>query len=250
MRRHLVITGALVAALAAPSAASAATQVQISPKFTNNKAGQGTSVAFGVKIKNDDGSIPPPSSRTVVHLPKGMKVNYKPFLRTICSKATIDENGPEACPKASRVGPQAKAHADAILGGTHIHEPATVDPFAGGLNNGHPLLELYADGRSPISVQITIEGELLSDSGKYSQKLDVAIPPIPTTPGAADASIVDFLVTVGATTKYKGKKVALVTVPKSCPKGGFNWGGDFSFVDGTTVSATAKTPCPKKSRKR
>jgi hypothetical protein len=245
-----VIAAALTAALAAPSAASAATQVQITPKFLTNKAGKGTSVAFGVKIKNDDGSIPPPSSRTVVHLPKGMKVNYKPFLKVVCPKAMIDENGPEACPKASRVGPQGKAHADAILGGTHIHEPATVDPFAGGTRNGHPLLELYADGRSPISVQITIEGELMPDRGKYGQKLDVPIPPIPTVPGAADASIVDFVVTVGATAKVKGKKLPLITVPKTCPKGGFNWGGDFSFVDGTTVSTTAKSPCPKSRKKR
>jgi hypothetical protein len=51
---------------------------------------------------------------------------------------------------------------------------------------------------------------------------------------------------VGAAYK-KGKKTNYyITVPKTCPKGGFPLKTVMSFLGGATAEAEYKAPCPKK----
>jgi len=256
MRTKLIaLTGALAILAMIPAVAMADPTVAIKPKYNNNKAGAGSSVDFNVVVTPQAGDeYPPPGNHANVHLPKGQKIDFKPFLKQTCKKEVIIARGPQACPKKSIVG-KGFAHIGTRLGGQHVYERASVIAFAGPLQGGKPVLNMYADGRSPISAQIVLQGVLRKDKAPYGDYLDVDIPPIHTTPGSPDASILDFTVTVGAhivVKDKKGKKVTknLVTVPTTCSGQGLAWAGDFSFTDGSTASASAFSPCPKGAKRR
>lgn len=253
----IALLGALAALAAVPAVATADPTTAIKPVYKNNKAGAGSVVDFGVVVTPQVGDeYPPPGSHAKIHLPKGQKVDFKPFLKQTCTKETILTRGPQACPKKSKVG-SGFAHIGTRLGGQHVYEKATVDAYAGPLQGGKPVLNMYADGRSPISAQIVLQGVLKKDRAPYGDYLDVDIPPIHTTPGSPDASILDFNVTVGAHVvvkeKVKGKLVNvtknLITVPTICSGEGLAWAGDFGFTDGSTSSSTAFTPCPKGAKR-
>ncbi len=81
------------------------------------------------------------------------------------------------------------------------------------------------------------------------------MPPIPTLPGASDASIEHAFLTFGSANVayYKtvhGKRRLLhvkgLIAPSSCPRGGFPLMGTFAFADGTTTSSRTTIPCPSR----
>jgi hypothetical protein len=245
---------AIAATLVLPAAALATTSAAITVGLSPNKLGAGTKVNFTVTSTNSTGGMPAPSQQAVIHLPGGLKIDTDGF--PVCTKATLDSKGPTGCPKGAQVGGGSSVLV-AQLGPQTITENATVQAFVGGKGK----LELYANGQTPISQQLTLEGTLGPDSAPYGQQLVVLIPPIPTVPGGPNASIQTFSTSIGASrkaTKKKGKKAALaakkkkkaksttvnlVTAPSKCPAGGFKWGGDFTYSDGAS-SVTAISPCP------
>jgi hypothetical protein len=262
MRRVWFGLAALVAAvLIVAAVALAATTAAISPSFTHNALGAGTSVRFGVVNTDSAGGVPLPSSQAVIHLPPGLGVHTQGF--ATCSPAILASGGGSACPKGSHAG-TGSALINAVLGGTVINEPASVDAYLGPMQNGHVTLNFYGVGTTPVSAQIVLPGVLEPDHAPFGQKLVVTIPPIPTVPGASPAAIKSFTVVVGATrvgliTKIIHKRVhgrlttvkkrvkgtiSAITAPAKCPAGGFPWGGDFTYSDGSVSSVTAKSRCP------
>jgi len=255
MRKKLsVLVGAVALCLVVlPVAAQAQiTSTPIKPKFLKNKLGAGSDATFHVDINTEDNAnvLPSPGTHARVWLPKGIKINDKPFLKNTkgCTKEAIDAQGPTVCKSKDKVG-KGRSLVKAILGGELVHETATVTAYGGPEEKGNPVLNLYVFAVSPISVQIVIKAVLHKATGakakQYGYYFDADIPLIQTTPGNDPASIINFDVTVGAKTG-KGKKTQYLSyVPKKCPKGGFQWAGDFTFLDQETSSATATTPCPK-----
>ena len=265
-RRWLV--GGLAACLtvAAPIAAHAAagtgpdgTTATITPLFQPNALGKPASANVTVTSANPNnpGSVPPPTATTDVYLPAGTVLTTKPF--ATCSKATLDSQGPSACPAGSKVGTGSSV-VGAVLGGAALTENAAVTAFNGPPQGGQPVLELYAVGTTPISAQLTIEGVGSPAAAPYGYKLHFTVPPIMTVPGGPNASIESFQVTVGATKKVtttktvkKGKKkkkqkvtttVGYITEAKKCPAGGFPWQSVFTYTNGESVTATNTAPCP------
>ncbi len=72
------------------------------------------------------------------------------------------------------------------------------------------------------------------------------MPLIETVPGALDASFLKGTIRVGAAYKHGRKTISYVTMPKTCPKGGFPVKVEVSFLGGTTAGASYKMPCPKR----
>ncbi len=265
-KRWSVAALAAVLTVAAPVVAYAGagtgpdgTTATITPLFQPNKLGKAsnTNVTVTSANPNNPGSVPPPTTATDVFLPKGTLLTAKPF--ATCSKATLDSQGPSACPAGSKVGTGTSTVA-AVIGGTALTENATVTAFNGPPQGGAPRLELYAVGTTPISAQLTIEGVLSPAPAPYAYKLHFTVPPIATVPGGPNASIESFQVTVGGskkvtktkTVKVKGKKrkkkvtttVAYITEPAKCPSGGFPWQAIFTYTNGEQVTATNTAPCP------
>jgi hypothetical protein len=131
------------------------------------------------------------------------------------------------------------AEVAAPIGGTTVEEPATLQAFfapGGGLN-------FYAVGTSPISAIIISQGHFEAGGAGFGQKLVTEVPPIPSVPGAPNASVLAINVKVGAGVKVGKKTLYYSTAPKTCPKGGFKWKTELTFESGETVTSTAVTKC-------
>jgi len=83
----------------------------------------------------------------------------------------------------------------------------------------------------------------------------VEVPPIPTLPEAADASVESAFLTFGARNvayyqTVHGRRKLLhvrgVVVPKTCPRGGFQMQATIDFADGTSLTVDPTIPCPGK----
>jgi hypothetical protein len=245
IQRAALIATAIGLALPGAASAQTAPSATVTAKMTPNVAGKPTSIRFGFSVKMADGSVPAPLTNALVHLPN-IKVDTKGL--KVCSRGTLEARGPSGCPAGSKVG-TGTAHASALLGGTLVNEPAKVTAFNGTRPGRPATLLLYNDGRQPISVQLVVGATLTPDTGQFGRKFNFPVPAIPTVPGSPDASVVDFTVTIGATTKAKehGRSVThhLVTAPKTCPSGGWAFRGDFSLRDGSKPSAGTKASCRK-----
>lgn len=169
------------------------------------------------------------TSRTVVHLPKGLRFHGDKFKH--CSEATLNASGPTACPSGSKIG-AGTAQGNA-LGQT---ENLTVAAFNG---KGSNQLLLFVQGSTPLQIASTIVGTLKADTGKYSKKLDVAIPPNLQQPlTGVFATLTKFQTSIGA----KRGSVGYVD-SVACLKNKRNWGADLTFTDGTTDKTTTVSTC-------
>jgi hypothetical protein len=262
----LALLGLIV--LGAPAVAAAEETVSIT-KFTakavkikgapgtGNFYGKGAAVeteyefageGYGVTAANPKGGIPPLSGVNFF-LPKGTKLDYKDFKST-CSKATLENTGPEGCPKKSIASELGSALGEVTFGTERVPEEATLQGFFGPNNS----LLFFTHGASPVNLEIVSEGKYVKASGKFSLEFKAKVPPVASVPGAALASVKRIHVKVGAAYK-KGKKiVSYGTLPKKgeCPKKGFPiktevlFGGEPEFgVPLKTVTAEFKAPCPK-----
>ena len=147
-----------------------------------------------------------------------------------------------ACPKASKAGPKGSASGIVSFGTERVQETASVQPFfapGGGL-------EFFADGTSPVSIEILSKGKVVNSSPPFGPTVEAEVPLVESVPGALDASVKSINVVVGAAYK-KGKKTTYyITVPKKCPAGGFPLKSVMTFLGGATAEASYKAPCPKK----
>lgn len=169
------------------------------------------------------------TTRTVVHLPKGIQFNYKKFKG--CDLNALNASGPSACPSGSKVG---KGSAQGLaLGQT---ENLTVTAFNG--KTAKTLL-LYVQGTAPLQIGSTIIGKLKTDHGKFGNKLDVAIPTNLQQPlSGVYATLTKFDTTIGA---KSGKFNYAESV--SCTKKTWNWAADLTFTDGTVDHSTTTSKC-------
>jgi hypothetical protein len=238
-------------ALGVPAAASAAPNVEFKPTIipiphfphTGNilGAGGGVQAIYTITGTESTGGVPSQLRKVIFDLPTGTKISSKGF--KTCASSALESGGPEGCSKGSIASPVGEAVAEAPIGGTTVRVPGTLQAFLspnGGLN-------FYANTGAPISAQIISVGTFITPEAGYGPKLEVVVPPIPSVPGAPNASIVAINVKVGAAVK-KGKKVlSYGTVPSKCNKAtGLKWKTELTFENGDTVTATAKTICPKK----
>jgi hypothetical protein len=87
---------------------------------------------------------------------------------------------------------------------------------------------------------------------RHLRAIHTEVPIIPSLPGAADVSVGHLSSSFGpeGLTYYRllaGREVAFkprgVTVPSSCPHGGYPFAGEFTFQDGTHLTAHSTAPC-------
>jgi hypothetical protein len=275
MRRAPVICLALIASmlLAVPVQASAeeiptpvlnvkAAAVPI-PGFpgTGNFYGKGADVeataeisgsGYGSTPQNPKGSVPPVSAVNV-YLPKGVKLHPSGF--GSCAEATLTNIGPSGCPKSAVASPIGSVLGEVTFGSERVPESATLQAFFG---PGGSIL-FYAQGSTPVSLEVVSSGRFVRSSGKYSWELKTLVPPVATVPGAPLASVSRIHIKAGAAYRSHGKVIPYGTVPKKgeCPNGGFfgktevTFGGSFGGarefgIPAKTVSNVIRVPCPSR----
>jgi hypothetical protein len=273
-RAHTICLTALgMALLAAPVQASAeeipaptvkvkAAAVQI-PGFpgTGNFYGKGADVeataeitgsGYGATPQNPNGSVPPVSAVNV-YLPKGVKLHPSGF--GTCTEATLQNTGPSGCPKSSVASPIGSVLGEVTFGTERVPENATLQGFFGPAGS----ILFYAQGSSPVSLEVVSTGRFVRSSGKYSWELKTLVPPVATVPGAPLASVSRIHIKTGAARRAHGKVISYGTVPKKgeCPKGGFygktevtfggSFGGEREFgIPAKTVTNEIRVPCPRR----
>jgi hypothetical protein len=186
------------------------------------------------------GGSPPPVTEIKVYAPAGLKLHSQGF--TTCSSAILESHEVQTCPKKSIAGPKGFAVGVVSFGGDRVKETASVQPFF--TPGGNP--EFFVEGRTPVVVEFLATGQVVSSSPPFGREFIGEVPLIETVPGALDASFVEGTIRVGTAYKQGSKTISYITMPKTCPKGGFPAKVEASFLGGTTAGASYTMPCPKR----
>jgi hypothetical protein len=241
-RARILAALAVCCTAAAPTAAQAGTGAGIRASFLPDRIG--ASATFTLAFKFSGGGrdeVPAPLSRAVVHLPAGLGINLREA--SVCPRARLQARGIQGCPAGALIG---RGHALLELhpASQTITEDATLSAFRGPNAGGRPTIEILSQGYTPLEERTVITGVLQPDLAPYGLKLTLSIPPIPTLVGEPNASTASLSLTIGAGRGTRAHVAAEITVPHSCPAGGFPFAADFTFADGSTASASVLAPCP------
>lgn len=254
--RVLAVSLLLVGCMSA--AAQAAQTVKLRTGFTPDKLGAPTTISFGFTIANTSGGVPSPLSNVRLHLPAGVNPATSTLGDAQCDTTILLNQGLEGCPPNARIG-FGTAMAVVQIGPEPIHERASISVLNGPPVNQHIVMLFYAEGVTPVAAQLVFPAVVfLNPAGIFGGFINTAVPPIESVPGAPDVSVVHFESTLGPLhltyyTRAHGKRVVYhpegIAVPVSCPRGGFPFAAEFSFMDGSQVTARSTVPCPRRHRR-
>jgi hypothetical protein len=237
------------AATAAPTVTFKARAVPI-PGFrgTGNILGHGAALQINYTIAGSEyGGFPPPLIGIDFYTPAGTQIHPHAFAS--CSPAALENMGPSACPKRSKVTLAGTALGVVSFGSERVDERASIQGFfaPGG------TMQFYTAGSSPVSLEFLSPSHVTGTRAPYAQKFVTSVPLIETVPGAPDASTLSIGVKIGAAFRKGKRAVYYGTVPKRCPRGGFPVKSELLFAGiaglaPQTVSVTTKAPCPPRGK--
>jgi hypothetical protein len=240
-----------------PASAFAVTErVTLHAGFSPNRLGAATTITFSLRLATAEGTAPPPLTRMDLRMPAGINYTSTTLGLAICQPAALLARGLAGCPANSRLG-YGSALVEVPFGTGAGHEIPEIQAVAGPSPSGNLAVLFYANGLYPVSAQLTFSGEVLPDTGPFGSQLAVAVPLVTSVPGGPDVSIVEVHTTIGPShlTYYRhhhGRLVPFrprgVSVPERCPRGGFPFAAEFSFLDGSSTSAKTTAPCPPRRR--
>jgi hypothetical protein len=257
-RAFICLALLVVAALYAPGAVSAAPAVSFRahavpiPGFrhTGNILGAGAALQVEYRISGAEyGGFPPPLIGINLYTPAGTKIHPRGFLS--CSPAALQNVGPPACPKKSKVTIAGTALGVVSLGQERVREKALIQAFFAPAG----ALQFYTSGSSPVSLEFLSPSHVVAAKRPYAQKFVTTVPLIETLPGAPDASTLSINVKIGSAFRQGRKVTYYGTVPSRCPKGGFPLKSELMFAGlgglvPQTVSVTYRAPCPHSAHRR
>jgi hypothetical protein len=253
MRRRVTILAAVAlvgAGLAIAAVAWAAQTLTAQVTFTPDRLGASTNLSVKAQFHSPGGGVPAPVSKVTAYLPAGLEIDLRGA--GTCQATRLQEEGPEACPAASRLG-YGRGVGLLELAGEIIREPFTLDLFVGASEGGRLVILAYVNASSPASFQIVVAAKEIHAARPYGLGFTFEVPLIPTLPGASDASIESATFTLGdSRTAYfktihghrKLVHVRGIVVPRRCPRGGFPYEALISFADSSSLTYTGAIRCP------
>jgi len=255
MSRRATLSAATVALalLLLPASALAVSEnATLNASFSPNRLGTPTTIMFGFHLATAEGTAPPPLTRMDLEMPAGMNYTTTTLGLATCQPAALAANGLAGCPANSRLG-YGSADVEVPFGTGAGHEIPEIQAVSGPAPNGNLTVLFYANGLYPVYAQLAFSGEVLPDSGRFGSQLATTVPLIASVPGGPDVSVLSVTSTIGPShlTYYKhvhGRRVSFhprgVSVPERCPRGGFPFAAEFTFLDGSHTSAQTTVPCP------
>ena len=124
-------------------------------------------------------------------------------------------------------------------------ETVTVQPFFAPGGD----LEFFADGTSPVSIEILSKGKVVNSSPPFGPTVVAEVPLVESVPGALDASV-EIDQRSGRRRLQEGQEDDLLHHgAEEVPEGRLPVevrDGIRTFLGGATAEATYKAPCPKK----
>lgn len=231
------------------AAGASAQTLSLQTSFSPDELGAPTNLAATVAVASSS-VVPPPLSGFLAYMPAGLGLHLRGV--ATCQRAWLEADGPEGCPARSRVGFGGGVGAFE-LAGAPVKEPYTLDLFLAPREEGRTAILIYANAITPVAVQLVLTAKEVDAPKPYAFGLAVEVPPIPTVPGASDGAMETGYVSLGgADVAYfqtvHGKRrlvhVKGITVPSTCPPGGFPFQAQATFADGTVAGASFAAPCP------
>lgn len=266
MRRRVV--GALLAALwlqaaaggasahgaagegEAPAAGAAAAQLaSIQARFAPYRLGAFTALTIGFHIRAADGGLPAPLASIAYRYPRQIGLTRTELGMAACRERALRLHGPKACPADSIMG-SGRALAQFQVSPLLSQEPATVALVAAPSPTGYLKLLASATGHYPIAARIVMQALLRPG------RLQITVPPIRGIPEGPDVAVARVRLTIGGRLTYHerrhGRRISFhprgVSLPRRCPHGGFHFGATFTFMDGSSTSASTVVACPRGRR--
>ncbi len=255
--RALAALSAVLSCWLAPAAAHAvAERATLHASFSPNRLGAPTTIHFGFNVSTVEGSAPPPMTGIDLKMPAGMNYTRTTLGLALCKPEALLARGLAGCSPNSRLG-FGSAVVEVPFGTGSGHEIPELQALSGPSATGNLVVLFYANGLMPVYAQLAFTGEVLPASGLFGSQLAVNVPLVTSVPGGPDVSIVSVQSTIGPShlTYYRhvhGRRVAFhprgVSVPERCPRGGFPFAAEFSFLDGSRTTASTTVPCPPRKR--
>jgi hypothetical protein len=254
VRRSAILLAALALALPAlASGASAAPTVGLKARFvpipgfpgTGDILGAGTAVQSEYSISGSEyGGFPPPLVGIDLLLPEGVVLYPQGF--PACPPATLEQVG--RCAANTHAGPLGHAFGVVSFGAERVPEEVEIQPY---YLSGSGLALLVA-GHSPVALEFIAKGHYVTAGGAFGEELVSEVPLVETVPGAPDASLESITLRVGSALAASAGTVYYLTMPDTCPNGGFPIKAELMFAGlgglaPQTVAATYAAPCPQGS---
>jgi len=237
----------------APGVAGAEENIaSLHASFSPDRYGASTTIGFAFELKTGEGLAPPPLKSLSLHMPAGLNYTTTTLGLAICQPSELQAKGEAGCPTNARLG-SGTAFVEVPFGKESGHELPEIQAYMGPPKNNNMVVLFYANGQEPVFAQLIFTGELVPASGAFGASLNTSIPLVPSVPNGPPVSIVKVETTIGPGKlvyyrKYHGALVPFkplgISVPYTCPSGGFPFAADFLFYDGSTAHATATVPCP------
>jgi hypothetical protein len=242
--------------LPSPASAQATPSATLSAAFTPDRLAQRTTLSFGFRISAGAGVLPPAMTEADLSYPGDLGIALSGLGLATCTEATLQALGPGSCPANSIMG-YGEALTEIALGPNIVGETSPLTILRAPDREGHIGLLFYATGTAPIEARAVFAGALLPAPPPFGGTVSIAVPPTPSLPGAPDVALVQLHATLGPSGVTYFEEAAHQTLayrptgillPNSCPRGGFPFAAELSFVDGSRASAHAAVPCPRRRR--
>jgi hypothetical protein len=262
---RVLALSALLACACLPGAAHAADAVpqpaqtaRLTATLTPEHLGEGTTIGFNLRIVTPGGAIPPPLTEVDLRYPEDLGIATSGLGLATCAPTLLEAAGPLGCPADSVMG-IGSAVAEIPVGPEVVHETAPVTIFRAPTEDGQIAMVLYANGADPVDAQILLPSLLLPASAPFGGRVKIDVPLVPSLPDSPDVAVVRLTTTLGplGITYYErehGHTLAYrprgLQLPDSCPRGGFPFAAQLSFVGGSSATAHAVVACPDARRHR
>jgi hypothetical protein len=239
------------------TAASAPT-ASLNATFEPERLGQRTTLGFGFQIRGAASLLPPALTAIDLSYPSNLGIALSGLGLATCTASRLEASGLPGCAVNSIMG-FGNATAAISLGSDVVAENVPITILRAPNEEGHISLLFDAAGSTPLNTSAVFAGALLPAPAPFGGQVSIKAPLIPSLPGAPDVAIVALKATIGpnGVTYHEhlaGRTLAYqppgILLPNTCPKGGFPFAAQFSFVDGSHASARATEPCPARAARR
>lgn len=260
MRRAVVLLGVLgalagVAVQACgPPRAHAETSARLSAAFLPMRLGARTTLRFGFDFSAPPGRVPPPLTQIELRYPGDLGLGLSGLGLRTCEVQALEASGPRGCSPDAVMG-FGTVLTGIVLGSTVISESAPITIVRSPSREGHLALLFYSEGTTPVNTRIVFPGLLLPAPIPFGVRVDIGVPLVPTLPGAPYISVIHLRSTIGprGVVYYEhvgGNVLAYrprgILLPERCPRAGFPFAAQFTFLDGSTATASTAIACRRR----
>lgn len=223
-----------------PCADATATQtVAFTRAVVTDPPGRPSRLSYDTVIAPAAGSVPSPLTHGDLLTPAGTRLDLRDS--TTCARGVLETLGPDGCPPASRAG-YGEGLTISRYGTKIVEQPFGLWLFLAEDRPGKPGLLFSLDEHEPFSLDETFTGTVLAAGSPYGLDVSFDMPVVPVYPGVIPDAVTESLQITLGEDRGRGGGLGL-TVPRSCPRGGWALAAGFVFQDGTSARSGRKAPC-------